>query len=252
MPTASWDRKGIAALLGMVLPLGLAVGPGWAGFAEGARAYQRGDYATAWHAWLPLAQQGHATAQFNLGVLSERGRGVPQDAARAVQWYRQAAAQGHATAQFNLGILYGQGQGVPQDHLQAYLWFTLAAAGWPAGPDHEKAARNRDIAAVHLTPTQLAAAQALAQTWQPPPETPPASGPGRPAPPRALASQAVLRRDRVRQVQERLHAAGFKPGAIDGAMGAQTHEALRQFQTTKGLLATGGLDEQTLEALGVR
>jgi peptidoglycan hydrolase-like protein with peptidoglycan-binding domain len=62
----------------------------------------------------------------------------------------------------------------------------------------------------------------------------------------------VLRRDRVRQVQERLHAAGFKPGAIDGAMGAQTREALRQFQTTKGLRATGGLDEQTLEALGVR
>jgi hypothetical protein len=242
----------MAALLGIALPLWLAVGPGWTGFQEGADAYQRRDYATALRAWLPLAQQGHATAQFNLGVLYERGRGVPQDYARAVQWYRQAAAQGHATAQFNLGILYGKGQGVPQDHVQAYLWFTLAADGLPAGTDHEQAVRNRNVAAARLTPTQLAAAQALAQTWQPPSETSTASAPDLPARPHAPLPSAPPRRDRVRPVQERLHAAGFKPGAIDGTMGAQTREALRQFQTTQGLLATGGLDAQTLEALGVR
>jgi hypothetical protein len=252
MSTGAMGRKVTVSLLGMALPLWLAVVPGWAGFEEGVRAYQSGDYATALRAWLPLAEQGHATAQFNLGVLYERGRGVPQDYALAVQWYRQAAEQGHATAQFNLGVLYGQGHGVPPDHLQAYLWFMLAADGLPPGTDREKAERNRDVAAARLPPAQLAEARALAQTWASTPEAPIPGAPGLQAPPRALSPQASPRHGLVRQVQERLQAAGFNPGAIDGAMGRQTRDALRWFQNTKGLLATGEPDEKTLEALGVR
>ena len=38
--------------------------------------------------------QGDAPAQFNLGVCHERGDGVAQNAALALQWYRKAAAQG--------------------------------------------------------------------------------------------------------------------------------------------------------------
>jgi hypothetical protein len=60
------------------------------------------------------------------------------------------------------------------------------------------------------------------------------------------------RRDLVRQVQERLQAVGFKPGAVDGTLGPQTREALRWFQNTKGLISTGEIDEKTLDALGVR
>ena len=32
------------------------------------------------------------------------GRGVPQDDAEAVRWYRLAAEQGEASAQYNLGV----------------------------------------------------------------------------------------------------------------------------------------------------
>jgi len=56
----------------------------------------------------------------------------------------------------------------------------------------------------------------------------------------------------VRQVQERLQAAGFNPGVIDGTMGPQTQQALRWFQNAKGLLSTGNLDGPTLDALGIR
>ena len=35
-------------------------------------------------------------------------------------------------------------------------------------------------------------------------------------------------------------------------MGPQTGQAVRWFQNSKGLLATGDLDEKTLDALGVR
>jgi len=59
-------------------------------------------------------------------------------------------------------------------------------------------------------------------------------------------------RDLIRHVQERLQAGGFNPGTIDGTMGPQTRDALRQFQNTKGLLATGDLDDHSLDALGVR
>ena len=65
-------------------------------------------------AWLPLAQQGDARAQFLLGSLYAQGHGVPQDYNAAAQWFRQAAEQGHVGAQFNLGVRYHEGRGVPR------------------------------------------------------------------------------------------------------------------------------------------
>jgi Sel1 repeat len=38
----------------------------------------------------PLANQGVAEAQSNLGVMYEQGQGVPQDYAEAVMWFRKA------------------------------------------------------------------------------------------------------------------------------------------------------------------
>ncbi|MCX8500810.1 MAG: hypothetical protein ORO03_03835 [Alphaproteobacteria bacterium] len=52
---------------------------------------------------------------------------MPQDYAQAVSWYRKAAEQGHANAQFNLGIMYGKGQGVPTHDFNAYILSALAA-----------------------------------------------------------------------------------------------------------------------------
>ena len=45
---------------------------------------------------LTLAEQGDASAQYNLGVTYRTGEGVPQDSAEAVRWYRLAAEQGYA------------------------------------------------------------------------------------------------------------------------------------------------------------
>ena len=60
---------------------------------------------------------------FEVGV-EARGRG---DYDRALREFRPLAEQGHAQAQVNLGILYSQGRGVPKDSVQAYAWYTLAA-----------------------------------------------------------------------------------------------------------------------------
>jgi hypothetical protein len=64
--------------------------------------------------------------------------------------------------------------------------------------------------------------------------------------------QSSPRRELIRHVQERLQATGFSTGAIEGALGPQTRDALRWFQNAKGIRATGEFDETTLDALGVR
>ena len=48
-------------------------------FDDGLNAYNEGDFKTALREWRPLAEQGHAEAQVNLGVLYESGSGVPQN-----------------------------------------------------------------------------------------------------------------------------------------------------------------------------
>jgi Sel1 repeat-containing protein len=57
-------------------------------------AYARGDYATAFKIWLPLAEQGSAQAQLNVARMYERGEWVAQDRQAAMEWYRRAADQG--------------------------------------------------------------------------------------------------------------------------------------------------------------
>ena len=52
--------------------------------------------------WFRLAaEQGFATAQYNLGVMYDKGEGVLKDEAEAVRWFQLAAEQGNATAQFH-------------------------------------------------------------------------------------------------------------------------------------------------------
>ena len=73
------------------------------------------------------ADQGHALAQFNLGIMHAKGEGVPQNDSLAVTYYRKAAEQGHADAQNNFGSMYAQGRGVPLDIERAVEWQRKAA-----------------------------------------------------------------------------------------------------------------------------
>ena len=57
----------------------------------------------------------------------EQGRGVPQDYAKAVEWYRKAAEQNEPAAQYSLGLMYDQGTGVQRNLSEATRWYRLAA-----------------------------------------------------------------------------------------------------------------------------
>ena len=182
----------------LVLSLVCLALPAWADFQAGMDANNREDYATALREWRPLAEQGDALAQYHLGLLYRKGRGVPQDDVQARQWYAKAAAQGQAKAQFHLGTLYFNGEGATKDYQQALRWFRLAADQGEAlaqtkiaimydeGQGVSKnfvqaykwyslAATNgdkpatllRDSLANQMTPAQIAEAQKLAQEWKP-------------------------------------------------------------------------------------
>lgn len=99
-----------------------------AGLEEGVAAYNRSDYATALRQFKPLAAQGHAGAQANLGVMYGNGQGTVQDYQEAMKWFRLAAEQGDVGAQTNLALMYKNGQGSAQDFAQALHWFRLAAS----------------------------------------------------------------------------------------------------------------------------
>lgn len=96
-------------------------------FQQGLEATKRGDYQTAFKLWLPLAEQGNASIQFNLGLMYKKGQGIKQDDFEAVKWFRKAAEQGEANAQSNLGNMYVDGRGVKQDDFEAVKWFRKAA-----------------------------------------------------------------------------------------------------------------------------
>jgi uncharacterized protein len=133
-----------------------------ADFATGLTAYQKGDYTAAIKEWRPLADQGSAEAQFNVGLMYVDGHGVPQDYGQAANWFEKAAEQDYAKAQLNLGALYGVGKGVKRDYVQAYKWLNICAAKGDG-----KCVQQRDLVGKKLKASQLAAAQKLSSEWTP-------------------------------------------------------------------------------------
>ena len=127
-------------------------------FQKGFDAYHRGDFATALREFTPLAEQGFASAQYNLGLMYRRGEGVPQDDKTAAKWYTLAAEQENANAQSNLGVMYAEVEGVLQDYVYAHMWFNIAASS-----GEQNAPENRDLVAERMTPSQIERAQDLAR-----------------------------------------------------------------------------------------
>jgi lipid-binding SYLF domain-containing protein len=65
-------------------------------------------------------------------------------------------------------------------------------------------------------------------------------------------SNQTVSAENVRQVQTALRGRGFDPGPIDGVMGPKTMMAIRNFQSSQGLTASGAMDEATMNALQIK
>lgn len=106
--------------------------PARADVRAGVEAYKLGDYEVALREFTKFAEQGEARAQYNLGVMYLKGRGVEKDHAKALKWQLLAAEGGLAAAQHGLGVMFYRGEGVEQDFKNAAKWFRLAAdQGYP-------------------------------------------------------------------------------------------------------------------------
>ena len=129
------DGKSIAEPTGMLRYLAILIIaspvlalPALSGdFKSGDNAFARGDYARALREWKMVAKKGNAAAQFNLGLMYEKGLGVNLENKEAARWYLKAAEQGHAKAQNNLGAMYAVGLGVLKDHRRAHMWWNISA-----------------------------------------------------------------------------------------------------------------------------
>jgi len=73
------------------------------------------------------ASEGHAGAQYNLGVALAKGEGVAKDEVEAAKWYLKAAKQGLADAQFAVGMALANGKGVAKNEVEAAKWYRKAA-----------------------------------------------------------------------------------------------------------------------------
>ena len=77
------------------------------------------------------AMNGNPEDEYAIATCYDNGDGgVPggkADKAKAAEWYLKAARKGHAKAQNNLGLLYEKGEGVPRDIDQALDWLESSA-----------------------------------------------------------------------------------------------------------------------------
>lgn len=73
------------------------------------------------------ALRGEKEAQFEVGVMFERGIGIDLNQSQAAKWYEKAAIQGHIDAQYNIGIMYAGGRGVEQNDQFAMMWLASSA-----------------------------------------------------------------------------------------------------------------------------
>ena len=95
----------LTALAALLLALGLSGAANAGPFDDAVAAYERGDHATAFRLWRPLADQGNPRAQVNLGFMYNNGQGVPQNYVQAHKWFKLAGAGGDEDGRKNRDIV---------------------------------------------------------------------------------------------------------------------------------------------------
>lgn len=73
------------------------------------------------------ALRGDKIAEYQVGVMYERGMGVERDQAKAAEWYEKSAWQGYVDAQYNIALMYASGRGVDKNEERAMIWLAKAA-----------------------------------------------------------------------------------------------------------------------------
>tara|TARA_R110002110_G_scaffold415794_1_gene656140 strand:+ start:9055 stop:9987 length:933 start_codon:yes stop_codon:yes gene_type:complete len=123
--------------------------------------------------WLKKSSgQKNVFAQIFLAGMFEEGVFLPQDYSSALDLYTKASEQGHRYAQFKLGEMYQKGKGIKVDLIKAYMWFNIAAVisskndyGKEEQEIDKDSAMQRKLILERLNPGQVEEAQSLTREW---------------------------------------------------------------------------------------
>src|SRR5262245_8127035 len=98
-----------------------------ASYDEAVLLFEEKDYKGARNIAEQAAKSGEARAMAMLGVLYQKGLGVPADLNKAVEWYAQAAEKKDADAQYSLALIYLDGALGEADTDRGRYWLIKAA-----------------------------------------------------------------------------------------------------------------------------
>jgi TPR repeat protein len=168
------------------------------------------------------AAANYTPAMVAVGLMFEGGGGLEADHLQAVQWYKQAADAGDAEGMAALGTMYSTGRGVERNPATAAAWYIEAAKRGQLLAIHNLAYHYDKGIGVARDP-QLAADyiyQALERrypfTYQ-----------------QMLQNSRAWSREFRRALQQRLAAAGFYGGTVDGTFGRTTYDAINAMVQTQ-------------------
>lgn len=184
----------------------------------------------------------------NLAVIYANPPGGNPDFGKAAVWFRNAADLGLSDSQFNLGILNERGLGVPQNLTEAYKWFSIAAQNGDRGARDRLPLTEAKISAETLvqakldietwTPKQKSRSANVV--------TSPKGGWGsRPV----VTANAEVSVRMVADAQSLLNEMGYRAGPPDGVLGPRTRDAIRAFQKKRGMKVTGKVSTELLKHL---
>ena len=201
------------------------------------------DAAKKWYQM--AAEQGNASAMHNLAVLYATAGPAP-DYDNAAEWFIRAAEVGVRDSQVNLAILYARGDGVARDLEQSYKWFAIAA-----NDGDKDAAVKRDEVFNALRPEQVESARAAVANWTAKEINPDANAVEVPASWDGETNEtaSVDMKKAIRNIQAILNNNGLDAGEPDGVMGARTTAAIKAFQTSIGMEATGEINDRLVKEL---
>jgi len=173
----------------------------------------------------------------------ENGQGVPEDQGRAIDLYQEAADLAHKGATERLGHLYREGKGVPKDPTKARDYFGRAANDGHAPSAYYLAAMqiNGEGGPVEMENALAWFGRVFRQAGK-----------------TELRDQVVEQlakvsmEDQIKMIQTWLAEEGYDPGPIDGMMGTTTREAIKAFETSRGLVPQGEPSAQVLAELSPR
>jgi uncharacterized protein len=118
--------------------------------------------------WYALAaDQGNPNAQFSLANAYMNGTGVTKDQGKADAWLRRSAAQGYPNAMVTLGAALADGAGAEKDLVGSYTWLSLAMNAVDGDKAKALTKALREEIAKHMSPEQIAGAEARVKDFRP-------------------------------------------------------------------------------------